>query len=116
SQPLCPNGRNPEAVILRAGREGAPGVLSFWWSDAQPRAGEPIMLLDPPGILQLDPLLLPYVQCPEEGAEAALASLLTVHALPVIQAILLRRSYGGLDRSDLEGEVLVRLIERLRRL
>ncbi len=74
------------------------------------------MLLDPPGILQLDPLLLPYVQCPEEGAEAALASLLTVHALSVIRVILLRRSYDSLDRSDLEGEVLVRLIERLRRL
>lgn len=73
------------------------------------------MLLDPPGILHLDPLLLPYVQSPEEGAEAALASLLIVHSLPVIQAILRRRSHGSPDRSDLEGEVLVRLIERLRR-
>jgi DNA-directed RNA polymerase specialized sigma24 family protein len=73
------------------------------------------MLLDPPGLLRLDPLILPFVQASEAESEAALASLLTAQALPVVQAILGQRQ-GGPDRADLEGEVLVRLIERLHRL
>jgi RNA polymerase sigma factor (sigma-70 family) len=73
------------------------------------------MLLDPPGILQLDPLLLPYVQATEAGSEAALVSLLVAQALPVVQAIL-RRHLASPDQADLEGEVLVQLIERLHRL
>jgi len=73
------------------------------------------MLLDPPGILHLDPLLFSYVQTPEAGAEAALVGLLVSQALPVIQAIL-RRRLACPDNADLEGEVLVHLIERLQRL
>jgi RNA polymerase sigma factor (sigma-70 family) len=73
------------------------------------------MLLDPPGILQLDPLLLPYFQASEAESEAALVGLLTAQALPVVQAIL-RRHQRGPESADLEGEVLVRLIERLHRL
>jgi len=74
-----------------------------------------MMLLDPPGILQLDPLLLPYVQASEAGAEAALVGLLVTQALPVVQAVLSRR-LASADIADLESEVLVLLIERLHRL
>jgi DNA-directed RNA polymerase specialized sigma24 family protein len=73
------------------------------------------MLLDPPGILLLDPLLLPYVQASESGSETALVGLLLTQALPVVQAVLSRR-LACPDNADLEGEVLVLLIERLHRL
>jgi RNA polymerase sigma factor (sigma-70 family) len=75
------------------------------------------MAVDRPGIRQLDPLLLPFVQASDAESEAALASLLTAQAQPVIQAILQaisRRDAG--DGADLASDVLVHLIERLRRL
>jgi DNA-directed RNA polymerase specialized sigma24 family protein len=72
------------------------------------------MLLDLPGTAQVDPLLLPFLQAADMDAEAALASLLTTQARPVIQAIL--RRDARTDGPDLEGEVLLHLIERLRRL
>jgi DNA-directed RNA polymerase specialized sigma24 family protein len=72
------------------------------------------MLLEPPGTTQVDPLLLPFLQVPDAEAEAALADLLTTQARPVIQAILRRDPL--LDGADLEGEIFLCLIERLRRL
>ncbi|MFL6263485.1 MAG: hypothetical protein ACJ76Y_27650 [Thermoanaerobaculia bacterium] len=72
------------------------------------------MILDLPGTAQVDPLLLPFLQASDVDAEAALASLLTSQARPVIQAIL--RRDARLDGADLEGEIFLHLIERLRRL
>ena len=72
------------------------------------------MLLDLPGTAQVDPLLQPFLQAPDGEAEAALADLLTRQARPVIQAILRRDPRP--DGPDLEGEVLLGLVERLRRL
>ena len=72
------------------------------------------MLLELPGILPLDPLLRPYVQASEEESEAALERLLAHQAQPVIQAILRRDSSP--EGADLGHEVLIHLIERLRRL
>jgi len=71
------------------------------------------MLVDRPGIRQLDPLLLPFVQASDAESEAALSSLLTAQAQPVVRAILRRDPADG---ADLESEVLVHLIEKLRRL
>ncbi len=70
---------------------------------------------------QVDPLLIPYLRVSEQEAEDALGSLITRHARPVIQAIL-RRRLGRLDsgdagdRGDVEGEVVLHLLERLRQL
>jgi DNA-directed RNA polymerase specialized sigma24 family protein len=72
------------------------------------------MILDLPGTAQVDPLLLPFLQAADVEAEAALADLLTAEARPVIQAIL--RRDPRLDGADLEGEIFLCLIERLRRL
>jgi len=72
------------------------------------------MLLVLPGTAHVDPLLLPYLQAADAEAEAALADLLTTQARPVIQAILRRDARP--DGADLEGEVFLSLIERLRRL
>ncbi len=72
------------------------------------------MILDLPGTAQVDPLLVSFLQAADAEAEAALADLLTLEARPVIQAILRRDSRP--DGADLEGEIFLCLIERLRRL
>ena len=72
------------------------------------------MLLDVPGIVRVDPMLLPFLQAADGDAEAALANLLTTQARPVVQAILRRDSRP--DGADLEAEILLLLLERLRRL
>jgi RNA polymerase sigma factor (sigma-70 family) len=73
-------------------------------------------LLDGPETWQLDPLLEPLLRAPESEAQRVLGDLITLHARPVIQGILRRRSFSGPEGSDLEGEVVLHLIERLRRL
>jgi DNA-directed RNA polymerase specialized sigma24 family protein len=74
-------------------------------------------LLDGPETWQLDPLLEPLLRAPEAEAQRVLGDLITLHARPVIQGILRRRrSFSGPEGSDLEGEVVLHLIERLRRL
>jgi DNA-directed RNA polymerase specialized sigma24 family protein len=73
-----------------------------------------LKLLDLSGTVRVDPLLLPFLQASDEKAEAALSDLLTQQARPVVQAILRRDARQ--DGPDLEGEVLLCLIERLRRL
>jgi DNA-directed RNA polymerase specialized sigma24 family protein len=70
---------------------------------------------------QVDPLLIPFLRVSEADAEDALGSLITRHARPVIQAILRRRlgrtEVGDAsDRGDVEGEVVLHLLERLRQL
>src|SRR6185369_3567645 len=55
-----------------------------------------------------------FLQAADTDAEAALADLLTTQARPVIRSILRRDARP--DRPDVEGEVLLHLIERLRRL
>lgn len=72
------------------------------------------MLLEPPGTAQVDPLLLPFLQAADAEAEAALADLLITQVRPVLQAILRRDARP--DAPDLEGEIFLHLIERLRRL
>lgn len=65
----------------------------------------------------LDPVLGPLVQCLEAEAPDLLGRLLTEQVRPVIQGVLRRGAGdGGAELSDLEGEVLALLVERLRRL
>ncbi len=64
----------------------------------------------------LDPLLRPFFQAPELEAQDALGRLLTLHARPIIQGILRQRLGSSPEAHDLEGEIVLRLIERLRRL
>lgn len=74
-------------------------------------------LLDDPGSWQLDPLLEPFLRAPESEAQVVLGELITRYARPVIQRILRgRRGFSGPEDSDLEGEVILHLVERLRRL
>lgn len=73
--------------------------------------------LDDPGTGELDPLLLPFLRASEAEAQEALGGLLTLHARPVIRKILRRRpGLGGSEASDLESEIVLQLIERLRRM
>jgi DNA-directed RNA polymerase specialized sigma24 family protein len=73
---------------------------------------------------RVDPLLVPFLRASERDAEDTLGQLLTRHARPVIQGILRRRlgrfcaGVAGImgDTGDLEGEVVLHLVERLRRL
>jgi DNA-directed RNA polymerase specialized sigma24 family protein len=67
----------------------------------------------------LDPVLGPFVQCAEADAADLLGRLLTEQVRPVIQGVLRRGAGDGRaepETSDLEGEVLALLVERLRRL
>ena len=74
-------------------------------------------LLDGPGTWQLDPLLVPFLGAGEPEAQEVLGELITRHARPIIQGILRgRRSFSGPEDGDLEGEVVLHLVERLRRL
>lgn len=71
-------------------------------------------LLESTGTERLDPLLMPFLRAAEPESEDALGRLLTSHARPVIRGILRRRAGG--EAGDLEGEIVLHLIERLRRL
>jgi DNA-directed RNA polymerase specialized sigma24 family protein len=74
-------------------------------------------LLDDPGTRQFDPLLLPFLRAPEAEAQEALGHLLTLHARPVIHRVLRRRpGLSGPEAGDLESEIVLLLIERLRRM
>ena len=74
-------------------------------------------LLDDPGTRQLDPLLLPFLRAPEAEAQEALGHLITLHARPVIHRVLRRRpGLSGPEAGDLESEIVLLLIERLRRM
>jgi RNA polymerase sigma factor (sigma-70 family) len=74
-------------------------------------------LLQGSGARELDPLLVPFLRAPDPEAQEVLGELITLHARPVIRGILRGpRGCGGSEVGDLEGEVVVRLIERLRRL
>lgn len=72
-------------------------------------------LLDDLGTGELDPLLLPFLRAPEAEAQEALGHLLTLHVRPVIRRILQPRLNGS-ERGDLESEIVLQLIERLRRM
>ncbi len=65
---------------------------------------------------QLDELLVAFVRAPEPEAREALGRLLTVEARPVIRRILRLRLGASPEAHDLEGEIVLRLIERLQRL
>jgi RNA polymerase sigma factor (sigma-70 family) len=67
---------------------------------------------------RFDSLLIPFLEEPESRARDLLGTLLAEHVRPVVRAILRRRlrgSAGDADR-DLEGDVFLRLVERLHRL
>jgi DNA-directed RNA polymerase specialized sigma24 family protein len=72
-------------------------------------------LLDDLGTGELDPLLLPFLRASETEAQEALGLLLTLHVRPVIGRIL-RPRLNGSERGDLESEIVLQLIERLRRM
>jgi RNA polymerase sigma factor (sigma-70 family) len=66
---------------------------------------------------QLDPLLLPLLDSPEAELQETLGDLITLHARPVIRGVLRGWSgSGGPESSDVEGEVILLLLDRLRRL
>jgi hypothetical protein len=66
---------------------------------------------------QLDPLLQPLLDSPEAELQEILGNLITFHARPVIQGILRGGSDPvGPESSDVEGEVVLLLLDRLRRL
>jgi RNA polymerase sigma factor (sigma-70 family) len=74
-------------------------------------------LLDDPGTRHLDPLLLPFLRAPEGEAQDALGHLITRDARPVIQRILRRQpDLRAPEAGDLESEIVIHLIERLRRM
>jgi len=74
-------------------------------------------LLDDHRARQLDPLLLPFLRAPEAEAQDVLGHLIDRDARPVIQGIL-RRQPGlrGPEAGDLEGEIVLHLKKRLRRM
>jgi RNA polymerase sigma factor (sigma-70 family) len=69
-----------------------------------------------------DPLLLPYLEAPEgaEGeaaADALLGQLVAADAEPILRPIVrYRLGSAGAEAEDLAGEILLRLVERLKRL
>jgi DNA-directed RNA polymerase specialized sigma24 family protein len=67
---------------------------------------------------RFDSLLIPFLEEPESRARDLLGTLLADHVRPVVRAILRRklRGYGGDGDRDLEGDVFLRLVERLHRL
>jgi DNA-directed RNA polymerase specialized sigma24 family protein len=74
-------------------------------------------LLDDRSTRQLDPVLVPFLESPEGEAQERLGSLLTLQARPVLKGILGRGlGFGSPEAVDLEAEVVLHLIERLRRL
>ena len=68
-----------------------------------------------------DPLLRPLIVCDsEEERRAALESVLTTHAVPVIQKIVRRqrssdRMLRAQDAEDIASAVVLRLLSRLQR-